>query len=113
MIKVALPTGDLGGLDDKVYPRFARSPTITIVELDNDFRAVSVRVLKNPGVEAARGAAIKVAEVLSNEGVSIVVTSSLGPHASAVLQNLGIRVINVEEGVSVKEAIEKVREILK
>jgi len=111
--KIAFPTGDTGGLDDGVYPRFARALTLTIVEVDKDFNIVNVKVLKNPGTDAARGAAVKVAELLSSEGVSVVVTASLGPHASAVLQNLGVRVVQVEEGMAVREALKKVRETLK
>ena len=70
-------------------------------------------MLRNPGMDAARGAAVKVAELLSSEGVSVVATASLGPHASAALQNLGVRVVQVEEGMAVREALKKVRETLK
>ena len=113
MTKIAFPTGETGGLDDKVYPRFARAPTLTVVEVDESFNVVNVKVLKNPAANVARGAAVKVAEILSTEGVSVVATSSLGPNATAVLQNLGVKVVNVDANVTVREALERVKSALR
>jgi len=113
VVRIAFPTGDIGGLDDKVYPRFARAPTLTIVEVDEAFNIINVKVLRNPAIDAARGAAVRVAELLSDESVSVVATASLGPHASAVLQNLGVRVVYVEANAAVRGALKKVRETLK
>ena len=113
MTKIAFPTGETGGLDDRVYSRFARAPTLTVVEVDDGFNVINVKVLKNPAVDVARGAAVRVAEILSAEGVSVVATPILGPNATAVLQNLGVKVVNVEANVTVKEALEKVKSALK
>ncbi len=106
MKRIAFITG-AGGLDDKLYNRFGRAPTLTIVDVDDDGRIVQVRVVENPGYKAGSGAGVKIVQKLVDEKVDIVVGPSPGPNAYMALQQAGIRNI-VMLGVTVREALDRV-----
>ncbi len=112
MVRIAFVT-DKGGLDDKIYDRFGRAPTLTIVDVDIDNADVkNIRIVENPGAKAGSGAGIKMVQKLVEEGVEIVVGPNPGPNAYMALQQTGIRVVTML-GISVREALNKVLEELR
>jgi len=108
MVRIAFPTGEKGGLDDRIYDRFGRAPTFTIVDVDpSTGRILGVDVVRNPGYEAGSGAGVKAAQALGDRRVDVVAGPSPGPNAYAALQYFGIRIVTMI-GVTVREALERV-----
>ncbi len=96
-----------GGLEDNIADRFGRAPTFTIVDIDDEGRILSVRVVENPGAKAGSGAGIRAVQKLVDLGVEIVVGPSPGPNAYMALQQAGIKIFSLP-GLTVKEAFERV-----
>jgi len=54
---------------------------------------LSVEAIKNPNSEAAQGAGIQSAQLISNKNVGTVLTGNCGPNAQRTLQSSNIKVI--------------------
>ncbi len=111
-MKVAFAADSDRGLDAKIADRFARAPYIVIVEVSENWAVKEVKTVSNPGVSASGGAAARVAQLLSNENVRVAVGPSFGPNAEAILSQMGIKTVIVQPGITVNEALERVREQL-
>jgi predicted Fe-Mo cluster-binding NifX family protein len=107
MVRIAFAT-DKGGLDDEIYTRFGRTPTFTIVDVENG-KIKNVKVIENPAAKGGSGAGIKSVQKLAEEGVEIVVGPNPGPNATMALQQAGIKVV-VMLGVTVREALKNLIE---
>ncbi|AEC52880.1 hypothetical protein PNA2_1966 [Pyrococcus sp. NA2] len=95
-----------GGLDDFVNQAFGRTPTFTIVEVDENGNITNVRVVENPGYSQPRGAGVTAAQYCINEGADVVIAGQFGPNSSAVLQAAGMRFVSAPPTMTVREAIE-------
>jgi predicted Fe-Mo cluster-binding NifX family protein len=78
----------------EVDPKFGRAQYFLIV----DPRSMDFEVIENPNVEAAHGAGIQTAQLISSKNVGIVLTGNCGPNAQRVLQSSGIKVITDVSG---------------
>ncbi|ASJ11108.1 dinitrogenase iron-molybdenum cofactor [Thermococcus sp. P6] len=94
-----------GGLEDRVNPAFGRTPTFTVVDVENG-SIVNVQVLPNPGYSQPRGAGVTAAQFVIDQGASVVISSQFGPNSSGVLQAAGIRMVSAPATMTVREAIE-------
>ncbi len=103
-MKVALAT-NRGGLEDMVSPIFGRTPTFTIVEVDEG-KIKSVEVVENTFASASGGAGIRAAELIANKGAKVVIGGNFGPNVFMVFNQAGIEAF-VAHGITVKEAVEK------
>ncbi len=113
MVKIAFASMNGGGLEDVIADRFGRAPVFTIVELDEQGNIVNVKVIENPGAQAASGAGVKSVQALVNEGVDIAVGPNFGPNAQVLLEEMNIKPVRIPAGTKIAEALEKVkREIL-
>lgn len=85
-MKVCLPTMGQGGMNDMVSPHFGRAPTFTIVDIETK----EVEVLPNTSEHMG---GIKLApEIVSEEGVQIMICSGLGSKAIQMFEQFGIEV---------------------
>ena len=94
-----------GGLDDRVNPAFGRTPTFTIVDVENG-TITSVQVLPNPGYSQPRGAGVTAAQFAIDQGAEVVIAGQFGPNSSGVLQAAGIRMVSAPANMTVREAVE-------
>jgi predicted Fe-Mo cluster-binding NifX family protein len=94
-----------GGLDDRVNPAFGRTPTFTIVDVENG-QIASVQVLPNPGYSQARGAGVTAAQFVIDQGAEVVISGQFGPNSSGVLQTAGIKMVSAPANMTVREAVE-------
>lgn len=99
-MKVAVSASD-GSLDAKVDPRFGRCPYYIIV----DTETMDLEVLPNINMNAPSGAGIGAAQSVAQKGVEAVITGNLGPNASQVLSEAGIKMVTGAYG-SVRQVIE-------
>lgn len=88
-------------LDSAVDARFGRCPFFLIV----DPATLETEALPNPNIELGGGAGIQSAKLLTEKGVSAILTGSCGPNAAQVLETAGIRVVSGVGG-SVRQAVQ-------
>ena len=103
-MKILIPTQGNGGLDDVVSPVFARAPTFTIVEVEGK-EIKKTEIETNTAASGFGGAGIQAAQFAANKGVNVIITGSIGPNASMVLNQTGIQVVTGFQGVKVKDAV--------
>jgi predicted Fe-Mo cluster-binding NifX family protein len=90
-------------LDDEVDPRFGRARMFIVADTESgEFEAVD----NKQNLEAAQGAGIQAARIVSECGAEVVITGHCGPNAFRTLSAAGIKVVVGAEG-AVKDAIEK------
>ncbi len=82
--------------------RFGRAPYFILV----DPQDLSWEALDNREQAAGPSAGIQTARRLANQGIQVVVTGRVGPHAAAVLQAAGIKVIETDSPSSAQQALQ-------
>jgi predicted Fe-Mo cluster-binding NifX family protein len=102
--KIGVANQGPGELDDMVSPMFGRCPSFTIVEIEGK-EIKNVKVLPNQYVSSPSGVGIAVVQMLANEGVKYILAGRFGPNVSAVSGQLGIQMVMVPPGVSIRDAI--------
>ena len=66
-----------------------------------------IKVIKNPFAIGGGGAGFGVAQMLSNEGVEILVSGRVGPNVQSFLESKGIKMMSMSN-ITVKEALRRV-----
>jgi len=89
-------------LNSEVEPSLGRAPYFLIIDPDT----MHVEVLDNPNIDAAQGAGIQSAQLISSKNVGAVLTGNCGPNSQRVLESSGIKVITGISG-KVRNAISK------
>lgn len=97
-MKICIPTIGEKGLDNLVGEHFGRVPTYTIVDLETN----EVKVI--PNTSEHMGGQGHPPEIMSKEGVDIMVCRGLGRRAIMMFDELGIEVYIGASG-SVKDAV--------
>jgi len=83
-------------LNSPIDPRFGRAQYFLIID-PKDFK---FEAIKNPNTDAPHGVGIKSAQLLSVQGVGIVLTGHVGPKADQVLQAAKIQIITGISGTA-------------
>jgi predicted Fe-Mo cluster-binding NifX family protein len=100
-MKIAV-SSDGATLESNVDPRFGRCPYYIIYDTEsNEFKSV-----ENKSGQAAGGAGIQAAQMISDMKVKSLITGNIGPNAFRVLSAASIKVYSGATG-SVKDAVEK------
>lgn len=94
-----------GGLDDRVNPAFGRTPTFTILDVENG-EIVNFHVVPNPGHSQPRGAGVTAAQFVIDQGADVFIAGQFGPNSSGVLQAAGIKMVSFPATMTVREAVE-------
>ncbi len=90
-------------LDSAVDPRFGRAGMFLVIEDSTG----AFEVLENrQNVEAAQGAGIQAARIVSESGAGVVITGHCGPKAFQTLAAAGVKIVVGAEG-TVEEALEQ------
>jgi len=101
-MKIAFTTsGD--GLDAPLDSRFGRAPKFLIYELEKGTFDI---VDNEQNLNAAQGAGIQAAEMVTRMGARVVITGHCGPKAFRVLSQAGIKILNCEAS-TVEAALEQ------
>ncbi len=77
-------------LESEIDPRFGRCAYFLIVEIENK-KIKNFKAIENTAKEQAGGAGITAAEIVANEKPDAVITTNLGPRASSVFSQFGIK----------------------
>jgi predicted Fe-Mo cluster-binding NifX family protein/ferredoxin len=89
-------------LDDYVEARFGRCQYFLIV----DTETMQTEVIENPNIALGGGAGIQSAQLMSEKGVTTVLTGNCGPNAFNVFGQAGVQVIVGVTG-SVRNSVER------
>ncbi|MBW2983996.1 hypothetical protein KY361_02685 [Candidatus Woesearchaeota archaeon] len=77
-------------IESPIDQRFGRCAYFLIVDIE-DKKIKNVKAVENQGAIQGHGAGIKAGQQLGDEGVEAVITGNLGPNATNVLDQLGIK----------------------
>jgi predicted Fe-Mo cluster-binding NifX family protein len=105
-LKIAVASEGLAGLEDTVSKVFGRSPTFTIIDIE-DGEIKGVKVKRNPSANAPHGAGPLTCARLSRLGVNSVIASTFGPTTSDMLKELKIEKYTIHAGMKVKDAVQR------
>ena len=75
----------------------------------HDTQNEDIEAIENPALKAMHGAGIQSSQLLVDRKTDILLTGNLGPNASSVLSNAGIKVFAVKDG-TVEQAIADFKE---
>ena len=89
-------------LEAQVEPRFGRCPYFLIV----DSTTLAFEAVENPSQASVGGAGIQSAQLMSEKGVSTVLTGNCGPNAARTFDAAGIEVVTGVSG-PVRQALEQ------
>ncbi|MEM3819519.1 MAG: NifB/NifX family molybdenum-iron cluster-binding protein [Nitrososphaerota archaeon] len=103
-LRIAIATNGDRGLQDYVSPEFGHARTFTIVEVE-DGKIKNIEVIDNPAKNLGHGRGPIVAKSLGDKGVSMVISGEIGPGASVILDQLGIRRLIVKPGRKVEDVL--------
>ncbi len=106
-MKVAIPCVN-GSDTEVVFGRFARAPAFLIVEVENG-KVINRGLISNPAVNAFRGAAIQVTNLLVSNGINAVIANGIGPNSFYTLKDANVVVYdgaNLTIGNAIKMLIE-------
>jgi predicted Fe-Mo cluster-binding NifX family protein len=102
-MKIAI-SSDGESIESAVDQRFGRCKYFLIVEIDGK-EIKGVKAVENEGAIQGHGAGIKAAQQIGDLGVEAVITGNLGPNATNVLGELGIKAYQASGPA--REALEK------
>ncbi|PLW80455.1 hypothetical protein C0585_02570 [Candidatus Woesearchaeota archaeon] len=102
--KVAVSTEE-NTIESIIDQRFGRCKYFMIIEIDDEKNIINSGSVENQGALQGHGAGIRAAQQLGELGVEAVITGRVGPNATTILEQLGIKAYN-GSGI-VKEAIQK------
>lgn len=97
-MKIAVPSGTVGGLDDQVGEHFGRAPCYTIMDTDTGV----VEVV--PNTSDHMGGVGSPPELLARAGAQVLACRGLGGRALAMFEGLGVRVFVGASG-TVRDAV--------
>jgi len=101
-MKVAIPTDGNGGIEEEVGEHFGRALTYTIVDVENG-KIKDVRVI--PNTSHHMGGVLYPPQLLSKEGVEILLCKGLGRRAILMFKEQGI-VVYIGARGKVRETID-------
>jgi predicted Fe-Mo cluster-binding NifX family protein len=109
---LAIPTKGERAMKEIVSNVFAKAPTFTFVEVvKGEVRGLTVE--ENEAADLLQGTGPIVIKNLKDKGVDIVIANELGPGAKTLIEISGIQMVQIETGITVREAVTEVlRQVL-
>lgn len=106
LMRIAIATEGYKGLNDKLSDVFARTPTITIIEVDRERKNYEVKeVIKNEAVDFSHGAGPIFVRTLIDKNIDIVIGVEIGVGTKELLEEKKIRFIKFKLGTKVSEIV--------
>lgn len=99
-MKIAVTASNNDGYESKVNEYFGRSPFFAIV----DTEAEEINLVKNPAAQASSGAGIQAAQLISDQGVEVLLSGSVGPKAYTALSSGNIKMY-ITKDETVRKAV--------
>ena len=101
---IAVTSANNQGLKSEIAPHFGHAPYFTLLEVDNDFKIETIKIMENPMTgENHRPGMVPV--MLMNQGVNMLITGALGQRAFQLFNSNGISVVPNAMNMTVKKLI--------
>jgi len=107
-IAAIIPVKDINGLDSIVHGHFGRAPYFIILRLGNDNNEIE-DFYYNEFINEKKYAGIKVIKAVIKYKIDVLFTSRIGEISFYMLKNNFVDIYRAEEGLSVKEIIDRYR----
>ncbi len=98
-MKIVVPSSGQE-INSAVDSRFGRTDFFLFLNKKGEL----VETVKNPGKSARRGAGVAASQKICSRGADVLIVSRIGPSASAVLKEEGMKIYSVKPGITVQEA---------
>lgn len=105
--KLAIPTGDVGGMDDLVSDVFGRAKTFTILDLKGE-TVERVEVMRNPAASYKHGAGPITVKTLKDRGVTTIAAIEFGPGVSTLIDQFNLERVEVPRGTPVADTVKRI-----
>jgi predicted Fe-Mo cluster-binding NifX family protein len=102
--KVGIATIGKKGLEDSVSPKFGRSKTFTVLDIEG-YKVKNIEVVQNPAVSLSHGRGAIISKYLADMNVKILISSEFGPNASVLLKELNMNIIIAKNGQRVIDVL--------
>lgn len=100
-MKIAVTASNNNGYESKVNKHFGRSPFFAIVDTEVE----EIDLIKNSAAQARSGAGVQAAQLISDQGVEVLLSGSVGPKAYTALSSGNIKMY-ITKDKTVREAVE-------
>jgi cation diffusion facilitator family transporter len=107
-VSAIIPVKDINGLDSIVHGHFGRAPYFIIVRLGTDNTEIE-DFYYNEFLHEKKHAGIKVIKAVIKYKIDVLFTSRIGEISFYMLKNNFVDIYRAEEGLSVREVIERYR----
>jgi cation diffusion facilitator family transporter len=108
-ISAIIPVKDINGLDSIVHGHFGRAPYFIILRLGNDNNIEIEDFYYNEFLNEKKHVGIKVIKAVIKYKIDLLFTSRIGEISFYMLKNNFVDIYRAEEGLSVREIIERYR----
>jgi predicted Fe-Mo cluster-binding NifX family protein len=107
-VSAIIPVKDINGLDSTVHGHFGRAPYFIIVRLGTDNTEIE-DFYYNEFIHEKKHAGIKVIKAVIKYKIDVLFTSQIGEISFYMLKNNFVDIYRAEEGLSVREIIQRYR----
>jgi len=107
-VSVIIPVKDINGLDSKVHGHFGRAPYFIILHLSNSHVDIE-DFYYNEFLKEKKHIGVKVIKTVIKYKLDLLFTSQIGEISFHMLKDNFVDICKAEEGISVKETLEKYR----
>jgi predicted Fe-Mo cluster-binding NifX family protein len=105
-LRIAIATKGHNGLDDEISTELARSPTITLIDIDEEKKSYQlIEVIENKAVNFSHGAGPVFAYLMKEKNVELVVGPDIGEGVQELFNELKIKFLKYKSKTKVKEVI--------
>lgn len=101
-MKVAIPTGFIGGIEDEIFPHFGKAPTFTLVDIKDNLIS-SIEIIKNSGEHF--GGNLTPSDILIKKNIQALICLGAGPRALEKLRSQNVELYITMQGLA-KEALD-------
>ncbi|MCF8001051.1 MAG: NifB/NifX family molybdenum-iron cluster-binding protein [Halanaerobiales bacterium] len=99
-MKIAVTASNNNGFESEVNKHFGRSPFFAIVDTEVE----EIELVKNSAAQASSGAGVQAAQLISDQGVEVLLSGSVGPKAYTALSSGNIKMY-ISQDETVHEAV--------
>lgn len=100
-MKLIIPAVKSGNLATEIHSNFGRADYFAIISTQNN----QVEFIKNTAAAKSGGAGVAAAQLCADQAADAAAAYHFGPKAAEALKAAGIRLLNLEEQATIKEAI--------
>ena len=104
VLRVVAAVDSNQGLESSISTRFARAPFLAIIDIAGG-RVANLNIIPNTYASGAHGVGVAIAQWILTIRASVTIGPPLGPNASMVLQQAGVRMVSVRPGTPLRTAL--------